>query len=206
MKMLDLFCKAGGAAMGYRMAFRPDVEIVGVDIEPQKRYPFTFIQADAMTFDLAGFDFVHASPPCQRHSSMTKRWGRSGDHPDLIAATRERLMASGAPYVIENVPGAPLHDPITLCGSTFSLGVRRHRLFECSFPIWQPECCHQFQPHPVGVYGHSGGRSSRDGLTFSTKDVWQKAMGIDWMTNAEMAQAIPPAYTRYIGTAWLGRP
>jgi SAM-dependent methyltransferase len=129
MRLLDLFCGAGGAAKGYADA---GFEVVGVDIEPQPNYPFEFVRADALTFPLDGFDAVHASAPCQaftvyRNNSAHVRQ----DHPNLIPQTRERLIASGLPYVIENVPGAPLIDPIQLCGTSFPpLEVRRHRIFE----------------------------------------------------------------------------
>lgn len=118
--LLDLYCKAGGAAMGYhRAGFR----VVGVDIEPQPHYPFEFHQADALTFPLDGFDAYHASPPCQRYSMITKLHGRAivESHPDLIDPTRYRLKSSGKPYIIENVPQAPLKDAVTLCGSMFNL-------------------------------------------------------------------------------------
>jgi hypothetical protein len=195
-RLLDLFCKAGGASMGYH---RVGFEVVGVDIEPQPRYPFEFHQADAMEFGLSGFDAIHASPPCQRHSKMTKRHGRSAEHPDLVGPTRDRLIGAGVPYIIENVPGAPLVDPLVLCGSTFELDVRRHRLFETSFHVLQPKCRHAEQGPAVGVYGNPGGSSKRDGLTFGGVDTWKTAMGIDWMTAKELAQAIPPLYTHWIG-------
>lgn len=200
-RLLDLFCGAGGASMGYH---RAGFEVVGVDVNPQPRYPFEFIQADAMTFPLEGFDAIHASPPCQRYSTMTKKWGRSGEHPDLVAPVREALEDIGTPYVIENVPGAPLREPLMLCGSMFGLGaqgyqLRRHRNFETnSGTIWPPAMCsHQGQPLPV--YGHAGGRSKRDGLTFPGTDAWREGMGIDWMTGKELAESIPPAYTTFIG-------
>lgn len=204
LRILDLFCKAGGASVGYHQAF-PDAEIVGVDIEPQPNYPYTFIQADAMetladVLTLMEFDLVHGSPPCQRFSKMTKRWGTEGEHPDLVAATRDALVISGVPWVIENVEGAPLVNPTMLCGSMFGLGVRRHRLFETSHPLPPaPACRHREQGRVVGVYGHAGGRSKRDGLNFGGTDEWRRAMGIDWMTGSELAQAIPPAYTEWIG-------
>lgn len=140
MKALDLFCGAGGAAVGlYRAGF----DVVGVDIEPQPRYPFEFHQGDALEFPTDGFDLIWASPPCQRYSVYSRNMGYADRHPDLIDPTRAKLRASGAPYIIENVPGAPLRDCIMLCGSMFDLDVRRHRLFECSSPIFpQPECRH----------------------------------------------------------------
>lgn len=212
MKILDLFCKAGGAAMGLHRVW-PDAEIVGVDIEYQHNYPFcgaeqkceqhqrqgsfTFIQADAMTFPLWGYNFVWASPPCQRYTQMLNHGltSRNG-HPDLVAPTRERLIASGAPYVIENVPHAPLLNPIMLCGEMFGLRVTRHRLFESSFPLPQPghpkhRGTHIRKQNDGGycyrVYGHETGKPS-----------WGAAMGIDWMRSPELAQAVPPAYSEWI--------
>src|SRR5574337_20985 len=125
-RLLDLFCCAGGCAMGYH---RAGFDVVGVDINPQQRYPFEFHQADAMTFDLSGFDAIHASPPCQAYTVLGGREDLS-HYPDLVDAVRERLQASGKPWIIENVPGAPLRDPITLCGAMFGLRRYRHRLFE----------------------------------------------------------------------------
>lgn len=199
MVLLDLCCGAGGAARGYADA---GFEVVGVDIEPQPRYPFEFYQGDAITFLRAWghqFDVLHASFPCQRWSTMTRRWGREDEHPDLITPGRKWAQAIGLPYVFENVPAAPLQDPITLCGSMFGLKVRRHRAFESTFALDPPPCAHANQGPVVGVYGNSGGSSKRDGLTFGGVDTWREAMGIDWMTVAELREAIPPAYTRWIG-------
>jgi DNA (cytosine-5)-methyltransferase 1 len=204
--LLDLFCKAGGCSEGYH---RAGFAVVGVDIEPQSRYPFRFVQADALEFldsDTPrrwGVSAIHASPPCQAYTSMRSRWP-DRKHPELVAPVRERLKATGLPYVIENVEGAPLHDPVMLCGSMFGLGVRRHRLFECSFPITQPRCDHAAQGPVVGVYGNTGaggnrGLERRRGRTNGVED-WRRAMGIDWMTAKELTQAIPPAYTEFIGT------
>lgn len=195
--IVDLFCKAGGASMGLHDVWR-HARIVGVDIEPQPNYPFEFVQADAFDYSLVCADFVWASPKCQRHSTMTKRWARSENHQNQIPGIREKLIESGLPYVIENVPGAPLLNPVLLCGSMFGLKVRRHRHFECSFPVLAPSCQHNLQPETVGVYGHAGGRSKRDGISFKGTAAWKEAMGIDWMTGNELAQAVPPAYSRYI--------
>lgn len=200
MRALDLFCKAGGAAMGLH---RAGFDVTGVDIAPQKNFPFTFHQAEALTFPLDGFDFIWASPPCQKFSTMTKRWGAENDHPDLIEPIRARLKASGIPYVIENVPGAPLIEPITLCGSMFGLKLRRHRCFEASFPIDMLGMMHDHTYRVVGVYGHAGGSSKRDGISFGGVASWREAMGIDWMTGDEMAEAIPPAYAEFIGEQFL---
>lgn len=210
MRILDLFCGAGGAAWGYHLAF-PDAEIVGVDINPQPRYcGDQFTQADALTFPLDGYDLVHASPPCQARTTMSNRWrgqgGVADSHENMIAAIRWRLIMAGIPYVIENVPGAKrdLHDPVTLSGGMFGLGVNRPRLFEASFAI--PGLAPVKVADPVGVYGkhHDGRRlwTRADGTVqraARTLEDGRRAMGIDWMEWRELAEAIPPAYTEYIG-------
>lgn len=217
-KLLDLFCCAGGAAMGYN---RAGFDVVGVDIVPRPNYPFEFIQADweePLAFlpglwERQGIPYaVHASPPCQRYSSMTKKWDRQDEHPDLVEPVQYALRALSdegdvVPYVIENVPQAPLDDPVTLCGSMFGLEatfegrlyqLRRHRIFESNIFFLPPAVCdHKGQPLPV--YGHAGGRSKRDGLRFPDTATWKTGMGIDWMRGDELAEAIPPAYTEYIG-------
>ena len=202
--LLDLFCGAGGAAMGYhRAGFR----VVGVDIEPQPHSPFEFVRADAMTFPLDGFDVVHASPPCQAYSSLRVINRRSPlEHPDLIAPLRERLQQSGLIFVIENVPGAPLLSPVRLCGSIFGLRVRRHRLFESNVLVLSSPCRHKEQGQPVAVYGDhpesSAPRKTPGGGGFNrarTLTEGHQAMGIDWMGWRELTQAIPPAYTEWIG-------
>lgn len=181
--------------MGY---YRAGFDVTGIDIKPQKNYPFTFIQADAMTFPLDGFDAVHASPPCQAYTAM-KVWSTK-EHPDLVDAVRERLEASGLPYVIENVPGAPLNNPIVLCGVMFDLMVYRHRLFETNKPLHPHP-----HPHPHKARPIKAGRPVREGEiitvvgNFSDVKYARKAMGIDWMTRNELSQAIPPAYTEFIG-------
>jgi DNA (cytosine-5)-methyltransferase 1 len=202
-KLLDLFCCAGGAAMGYyRAGF---TEIVGVDIKPQPRYPFKFVQGDALEY-LAKhgqeFDLIHASPPCQAYSTTKSLHKKT--HPELIEPTRELLKATGKPYVIENVEGAPLVNPLMLCGTMFpGLRVYRHRLFECNPPIWFPPiaCNHSFSmPAPKGEY------HTLEKYEFITcvghnfqAEAGRIAMQIDWMTRDELAQAIPPAYTKWIG-------
>jgi len=219
--LLDLFCGAGGCTRGYQEA---GFYVVGVDINPQPNYcGDQLIQADALEMaaalakDGALFcgpgltilrpDAIHASPPCPRYSTITPNAAR-GSHPDLIAETRELLKATGLPYVIENVVGSPLENPIRLCGSSFGLDVRRHRLFECSFPVSAPPCEHSWQKprfqsldkkmadrgqlaSVVGVHGNCNYAGEFE--------LRCKAMGIEWMTNAELTQAIPPAYTRFIG-------
>ena len=207
MRLLDLFCGAGGAAMGYH---RAGFDVVGVDIAPQPRYPFEFHQADALEY-LAehgrDFDAIHASPPCQRFSTMTADPDR---HPDLVDAARVLLVAAGAPYAIENVPQAPLIDPVILCGSAFGLRVRRHRAFESNVAIVGTGHFHAEQGRPVGVYGQHPDRRQHlrpDGTQRGTKATTlghgQRAMGIDWMTWPELAEAIPPAFTEWIGVQLL---
>lgn len=211
-RLLDLFCKAGGAGMGYHLA---GFDVVGVDISPQPRYPFEFIQADVRGLSdgfIAGFDAIHASPPCQGYSDMRHAPGAIGA-PRMIHEVRERLIDARKPYVIENVEGArcDMRGPIMLCGSMFDLGsqgcqLQRHRLFESSAGLSAPECRHSSEP-VIGVYGgHARKRSAKAGGR-GTKDVWigghkaaaSEAMGIDWMTLAELSEAIPPAYTKWIG-------
>lgn len=204
MRILDLFCGAGGAAMGYH---RAGFHVTGVDINPQPRYPFTFIQADAMTYPLDGFDAIHASPPCQAYSVTRHAWNARKDHPDLLAPTRDRLLAAGIPWVIENVPGAPMDALVMLCGSSFGLGtgeyqLRRHRWFEPSPGWWllSPPCQHNGPV--IGIYGDHGRDRRRSSPRFGryfTMAERREAMGIDWMARDELGQAIPPDYTEYIG-------
>lgn len=203
LKLLDLFCGAGGAAMGY---YRAGFEVVGVDIVPQKNFPFEFIQADAMTYPLDGFDVIHASPPCQRYSKA-RHLHPTREHPDFIDKIREKLKAIDTVYVIENVPGAPLINPIVLCGSSFDLRVRRHRLFESNISLFGKKCAHKWQKDNPLWSIRQRGRQITTGICYvfghqetgQTVDDWKKAMDIDWMTRYELSQAIPPAYTEYIG-------
>lgn len=198
--LIDLFCCAGGASRGYADA---GFDVIGVDIDPQPHYPFRFIQADAMTLDLAHFGAaaIAASPPCQRYSNAQRI--RDREHPDLIPPLRAKLRASGLPYVIENVIGAPLLQPIELCGAMFRLRVYRHRLFECSFPVAQP----MHPPHDAPL--RKMGRPPQPGEfmhvvgNFSGVQQAREAMGIDWMMRDELREAIPPAYTEYVGRALL---
>jgi len=224
-RLLDLFCGAGGAAMGY---YRAGFEVVGVDVKPQPRYPFEFVQQEALwimdvllgkgslcpsetsRYWLKDFAAIHASPPCQSYTTL-KALHKDRSYPDLVARVRETLQVSGLPWIIENVVGAPLVRPTLLCGSYFNLGVRRHRHFETSYrPRTVPWCRHSQQPHPIDVSGtgsfqHSPRRKPTGGLGRKPRDLAEAraAMGIDWMERKELAQAIPPAYTEYLGRQLL---
>jgi DNA (cytosine-5)-methyltransferase 1 len=212
-RLLDLFCGAGGCSMGYHLA---GFEVVGVDLEPQPHYPLTFIQADALTFPLDGFDVIHASPVCKSYTNCNRPNVQSLISRDadtrLIAAVRARLQASGKPYIIENVLGAK-HDmqaSLLLCGSMFGLPLQRHRLFEIGntdLYLYPPAPC-DHRNATIAIYGHSAWDSSlvgtprKDGRKRPDSvpvEVAHRAMGITWMNKSELAQAIPPAYTRYIG-------
>lgn len=199
-RLLDLFCGGGGASAGYH---RAGFDVVGVDIEPHPTYPFEFHQADALEFPLEGFDAIHASPPCQAYSAMSAcRPGLADKYPALVEEVRERLDATDVPYVIENVPGAPLRNPVTLCGTMFGLKVYRHRLFETRPSIYfPPAVCTHFVSMP------RAGRIHPDGWVSVAGSVRQAparaAMGIDWMTGRELSEAIPPAYTEWVGRQLL---
>lgn len=201
-KLLDLFCKAGGASMGYH---RAGFEVVGVDIEPQPRYPFEFVQGDALAYLIEfgnEFDAFAASPPCQAHSLAQRIQGRG--HRDFIDEVRGLFRSFGRPYVIENVEGAPLREPIVLCGAMFpELRTYRHRLFESDLSLLAPA-------HPVHTVPNTKmGRPPRAGEfmhvvgNFSGVQQARQAMGIDWMTRDELREAIPPAFTELIGRQLL---
>ncbi len=213
-KLLDLFSCAGGAGMGYH---RAGFEVIGVDLTPQPNYPFLFIEGDALTLDnefLAEFDVIHASPPCQSYSDLAKRNRNADDWPRLIEPVREILKRTGRPFIIENVEGAPLIEPVVLCGTMFpGLRVIRHRLFESNVPLVPGE----HQRHPL-VFTHDK-RKGHYGKLDQNKAFVQVtgggncsianakgAMGIDWMTKSELNEAIPPAYTEFLGSqilTWL---
>lgn len=208
MRVLDAYSCAGGAGMGYHQA---GFQVVGVDIAPQPNYPFEHHVADAVEFIWkhgTEFDFIHASPPCQKFSTITEDYGK---HPDLIGPTREVLVATGVPLVIENVMGAPIRKDLWLCGEMFGIRVIRHRKFELSDPALVPQPAHlkhrgratgsgrsyrgdyNIPGYYASVYGTGGGKGS--------VQEWQDAMGIHWTdSKRELAEAIPPAYTKYIGT------
>ena len=205
-RLLDLFCGAGGAGYGYHLA---GFEVIGVDIEPQPRYPFTFHLANALNFPLEGFDAYHASPPCQHYSMMLNNNEHLRiNHPDLVGQVRSRLQATGKPYVIENVVGAPVENAIMLCGTMFpGLRVKRHRKFESNVLLFQPG---QDQKYCDSIKVAKASRIPKGDEwwsvvgCFGQKDLAQRAMGITWMKttgsrDTEIAQAIPPAYTHWIG-------
>ena len=215
-KLLDLYCKAGGCSVGYAKA---GFEVIGVDVVEQPNYPFKFIQADALkilqdTDFISQFDVIHASPPCQAHSkarglSEARNGGKYGNHLDLIPQTRELLKASDKPYIIENVAGAPLINPIKLFGSQFkNLYTQRERWFESNIPLTEPEEQRTKMKTPsagngigedgsISICGNGGvrGLNSKQIVLY-----WGFAMGgIDWMSRDELAEAIPPAYTEFLG-------
>lgn len=199
---LDLFCCQGGAGMGYSQA---GYLVGGVDIAPQPRYPFTFRQCDALEFLEkygAAFDLIHASPPCQGYSHLTPDAHRD-KYPKLIPALRAMLRELGKPYVIENVAGAKdeLENPIMLCGSMFGLRTQRHRFFETSFPVSAPAPCDHSEIPLLVTTASAASRKKRAALGMAPKSVKNAplAYGIDWMSADGLKEAIPPAYTRYLG-------
>ena len=202
MKLLDLFCGAGGASKGYALA---GFEVTGIDLKHGKRYPFAYQRRDFNTVtveELQEYDVIHASPPCQTFSitqHLRNAQGKSTDKLDLLEPVRNLLIASGKPYVIENVKGAPLINPVQLCGSAFGLKVRRHRLFESNMPLTGTTCNHKEQGRPVGIYGSMRDEIPQGGRTAKTMEEAHGAMGIDWMIWGELVEAIPPAYTEYLG-------
>ena len=224
MRLLDLFCGAGGAAVGYHQA--GFTEIVGVDIVPQPNYPFVFVQGDALTppVRLEDFDLIHASPPCQAYSITTKAFPhlRKRGYPALIEQVRS--LIDGLPSVIENVPGAPMRSDVILCGSMFGLAaydpdmgrimhLRRHRLFELSFSAMSPpDGCREHAGNIAGVYGGGGieraqairGETRRGGYT-PRAAIRRDLMGMEWATMKETNEAIPPAYTEFIGEQFLAQ-
>lgn len=197
MRLLDLFCCQGGAGAGYHLA---GFEVIGVDVEPQPRYPFRFLRRDALDFVRRygqRFDAIHASPPCQAYTNAQKL--RSNNHPDLIGPVREILARIGVPYVIENVPGAPLRADLILCGGAFGLKTYRHRVFESNVPLVSPG--HPPHKSPVAKMGRPP--KSHEFMhvvgNFSNIERARQAMGITWMNRDGLREAVPPAYTQYIG-------
>lgn len=211
LRALDLFCCAGGASMGLH---RAGFEVVGVDIRPQPNYPFEFHQANALEYPLDGFGFIWASPPCQGYSSHVSSQSspyvktKGKDEPRLIASVRDRLVASGSEWAIENVVGArqEMDVSLTLCGAMFGLPIARHRLFETSFPALQPS--HGNCRGVAKSFAAKRGWEYRDmtvtgkGRRAGTSQRWAEIMGIDWpMAQRELSEAIPPAYSEFIGRA-----
>lgn len=202
-RLLDLFCGAGGASMGYKLA---GFEVVGVDNERQPNYPFGFMLADALRLDydwVEQFDVIHASPPCLHRTAYKRRPHWVYDCPDLLLAVRNMLENSGKPWIMENLAGqhACWHSPFQLCGSSFGLDIRRHRWFESSVPMMTPPCHHSWQTPRFPCAGNRTNLRSTIEI-----GVWripladqQRAMEIDWMTKPELTKALPPAYTKFIG-------
>ncbi|MFJ1940665.1 SAM-dependent methyltransferase [[Kitasatospora] papulosa] len=204
-RLLDLFCCQGGAAKGYAES---GFDVTGVDIHPQPRYPYRFVQAEAVAYVMehgAEFDVIHASPPCQHDSDCQRLQGNT--HPDLIAPTRAALQATGRPWVMENVRGAvaKLDRPVMLCGPMFGVETYRHRYFETGggLTLHQPHHPAHLAPQakmgrpiPPGHYGQFVGN-------FSGVDLARRVMGVPWMNRDGIRECIPPAYTQWIGTTAL---
>ena len=206
-RLLDLFCGAGGAAMGYH---RAGFDVLGVDNRPMPRYPFEFVQADAMTYPLDGFDAIHASPPCQAYTPLGRK---DGSHPDLVPPMLAKLSTQPRPWVIENVTEAPMHG-VVLCGSMFGLGVRRHRRFASDLLLLAPGRCRHIGHKIRAYYGKPGWLAWSSGaavvnggerklLLRGSVEQAPADMGIDWMTWDELREAIPPSYTEFIGEQLL---
>jgi DNA (cytosine-5)-methyltransferase 1 len=208
-RILDLFCGAGGCSVGYA---RAGFEVVGVDIVPQPNYPFELYEADALSTLrdahqdwLDDFDAIHASPPCQAYTQSALSQRNAGKvYPDLLAETRDLLEQTGLPWVIENVPGAPMRPDFKLCGCQVGLELRRERWFETSWHGFQMATPHH-HPHAVpSVVGHGTPSWVREQLGYNpTIADYRASMGIDWMNRNELSQAIPPAYTELIGAQLL---
>lgn len=211
-RLLDLCCGAGGCSVGYT---RAGFDVVGVDINPQPRYPFRFVQGDALKppINLRDFDVIHASPPCQAWSVANNIHGNT-KHPRLIEPIRRLLQKSGKPYVIENVPRAPLIAPIVVCGLALGCDVKRHRIFESNIELAGTTCPKGHPGDWLCIFGHTVlerspaiGRTVKNGPIFRRKHLGVErgrvAMGIDWMNREELSEAIPPVYTEYIGRQLL---
>lgn len=218
-RLFDLCCGAGGISVGYA---RAGFEVVGVDIENHPSYPYPLIVGDALgvmsgslgrSVDFDEYAVIHASPPCQLHTRaghLRDAQGRTTRAVDLVTPLRPMLIAwaerTGGIYIIENVPGAPLLNPVQLCGSAFGLKVRRHRLFESNASLFGTDCHHERQGRPVGIYGSMRDEIPKGGRTARSIEEARDAMGIDWMKwrsdNQEwndLKEAVPPAYSQYIG-------
>lgn len=205
-RLLDLFAGAGGAAVGYH---RAGFTVTGVDVAPQPHYPYKCLRRNALDLlqdqrwqrFLDWFDVIHASPPCQTYSAYRRRGDGVGEHyEDLIDPVRDALVAIGKPYVIENIPSAPLRDPVVVCGSSFGLDVRRHRLFESNLPLVAPPCNHDWQtPRFPQATNRDNLRCTVEVGAYRAQPYAPRAMGIDWMTRDELTEAIPPIYTTFLG-------
>jgi DNA (cytosine-5)-methyltransferase 1 len=199
-RLLDLFCGAGGASVGYH---RAGFDVTGVDLAPQPNYPYSFFQGDALAAVAAsvGYDAIHASPPCQAYSMSTNGLRNGGkEYVDLLPRTRELLEASGLPWVIENVPGAPMRPDLVICGCQVGLELRRVRWFETSWQAFQLTAPHNHPRPVVSVVGHGTPRWVREALGYNPSiHDYRAAMGIDWMNRGELSQAIPPEYTEVVG-------
>ena len=200
MRALDIFCGAGGASEGLR---RAGFDVVGVDLHRKDSYPFKFLRRDALDLSvdfLRSFDFVWSSPPCQAFTAYKRRLDHVRAVANLIPQTRDLLEAWGGPFVIENVPGAPLRDPVQLCGSSFGLDVRRHRIFETNFDAVSLPCNHGWQTprFPPATNRKNLRRTVEVGVWRIPLDVQRRAMGVHWMSLEELSQAIPPAYAEHL--------
>jgi DNA (cytosine-5)-methyltransferase 1 len=212
-RLLDLFSGAGGAAVGYH---RAGFEITGIDHAAQPHYPYAFVQTDALNVLtnecwrplIESHDVIHASPPCQSYSAYRRRGSGVGARaPDLVAPVREALIATGKPYIIENIPRSPLLDPVMVCGSSFGLDLQRHRLFESNVPLVAPPCNHDWQtPRFPPATNRANLRCTVEVGAYRCHKYAPSAMGIHWMNRDELTEAIPPAYTEFLGRqihAWL---
>lgn len=200
--LLDLFCGAGGAAKGYHEA---GFDVVGVDIKPQPRYPFKFIQGDAMTFPLDGFDVIHASPLWYRFTALSLSRGFRADDPDDVTPIYDRLLAYGAPFVVESGSRGPLKDTHLLCGPALDLEVIRHMYFASNVPLAPPPCACVWGGAARGLYVAYKGSFGKGRINppRRTRAEWKAAAGVRGMTWQEAHLAVPPAYTRFIGAQLL---
>lgn len=212
--LIDAFCGAGGAGRGYADA---GFEVWGIDIKPQSSYPYRFFRGDVFEVLpklIAKYPVavVHASPPCQAYSKLTNLSPHPrSSYPDLVDQTRELLRSTDRPWIMENVELSPLETPTMLCGTMFGLGasvrgerreLRRHRFFESNQLLYAPGPCQHEHP-VVNVYGNPGGFDRRRGRALASASEWGEAMGIDWMASRDMAQSVPPIFTRFLGEQLL---